>query len=84
MNEGGRRLAAAVGVATLAGGIAALLGTRGAGDSGMMALLSVAGGLVGAGMTVAVFRDWLPDPGIDPPAVERALEQPAPGDDFDR
>jgi len=84
MREGGRRLAVAVGVAALAGGIAALLGTRGAGGSGTLALLSVAGGLVGAGMTVAVFREWLPEAGVDPPAVERALEQPAPGDDFDR
>jgi uncharacterized repeat protein (TIGR01451 family) len=84
MKERTRRLVAAIGVAAFAAGVAALAVTRGRGASVLATVLSGFGGFVGVLMSLAIYRDWLPDPGIDPPAVERAIEQPAPGDAFDR
>lgn len=84
MRERTRRSAAAIGVAAFAGGVAALAVARGSSATGLSAVLFAGSGLVGVVMSLAVYRDWLPDPGIDPPSVEGTIDQPTPGDAFDR
>ncbi|MFB6227067.1 MAG: DUF58 domain-containing protein [Halobacteriales archaeon] len=84
MKERTRRLVAAIGVVAAAGGVAALAVTRGTGGSLLRAIVYVVGGFVGVSMSLVIYREWLPNPGIDPPPVEQAIEQPAPGDAFDR
>lgn len=78
-----RKVAAVVGAAALAGGILSLLGARGV-VSGMTAVLYLGGAGLGAVTTYYVYRDWTSTRAVDPPAVERAVEHPSPGERFDR
>lgn len=83
MKEKTRKGVVAVGIASLAGGVFALLGARGM-VTGVTVLFVAAGGAVGATMAYLAYQDWSSTPTIPPPDVERATEFPAPGDDFDR
>lgn len=79
-----RRVAGAVGVAALAGGVAALTGRGGTDTATLRAFLYAVGGALGVWMVVTLARQRFPDSGIDLPGVESATGHPAPGDEFDR
>jgi uncharacterized repeat protein (TIGR01451 family) len=84
MSGRNRRLAAAVGIAALAGGVAALTGAGGEGTALLRAVLYGSGALFLAWAIRLLARDWVTDPGIDTPSVETASVDPVPGAAFDR
>jgi len=84
MIESTRRVVAAVGVGAFAGGVAALTVARVGAVTGLSAILFGGSGFLGVVMLFFIYRDWVPALELDVPGVESAIEQPAPGDAFDR